>query len=70
MTEIVLFSMKSEDIGDHIKMMKQMMRTFMTSTAEESHNFIEQYRNILKSYHLTLRKTLFKDSDSTAKNQM
>jgi len=70
MTEIVLFSMKGEDIGDHINMMKQMMRTFMTSTIEESHTFIEQYRNVLKSYHLILRKSLFKESDDTAKKHI
>lgn len=70
MTEIVLCSMKDEDIKGHIEMFKQMMRTFMTSTTEDRNTIIEQYRKVLKAYHLTLRKTLFKDSDSTAKNQM
>lgn len=70
MTEIVLCSMKDEDIKNHIKMVQQMMRTFMTSTAEDSHAIIEQYRNVLKSYHIILRKLLFKDYDNTAKKQM
>ena len=70
MTEIVLCSMKDEDIKNHIKMVQQMMRTFMTSTTEGSNTIIEQYRNVLRSYHHTLRKTLFKEAENSAKNQI
>jgi GntR family transcriptional repressor for pyruvate dehydrogenase complex len=70
MTEIVLSSMKDDDIKNHINIMKQMMRTFMTSSTEDRYTLIEQYRNVLKSYHLILRKSLFKDSDNTEKKQI
>lgn len=70
MTEIVLCSMKDEDIKSHIEMVKQMIRTFMTSTTEDSYTIIEQYRKVLKTYHLTLRKSLFKEFDNATKDQM
>lgn len=67
MIEFFFSSIDEERIKKHIEAKKNMMRTFMNSPIEDNLSLIEQYRELLNKYRLTLRKLLFKDSDTDLK---
>jgi DNA-binding FadR family transcriptional regulator len=69
MIEFFFSSFDDEHIKKHIEAKKYMMRTYMTSTTEDSLALIEQYRNLLDGYRLTLRKRLFPDPDMASQTE-
>ena len=48
-------------------MIKELMRSYMTLDAQDSLALIDQYRELINSHRVTLRKLLFKDSDKKSK---
>ena len=69
MIEIFYSSLDDERIKNHIEMKKELMRSYMTLNTKDSLSLIEQYREILNSHRVTLRKFLFKDSKKELKTQ-
>jgi GntR family transcriptional regulator, transcriptional repressor for pyruvate dehydrogenase complex len=67
MIEFFFSSIDEENIKKHIEAKKNMMRIYMTSSLEDSLPLIEQYRELLDKYRLTLRKLLFPDTDIASK---
>lgn len=62
MIEIFYSSLDAEGIKNHIEMKKELMRSYMTLNTQDSFSLIEQYRELLSNYRVTLRKLIFKDS--------
>jgi DNA-binding FadR family transcriptional regulator len=67
MIEIFYSSLDEERIKNHIEIKKELMRSYMTLDPKHNLAFIDQYRELLNSYRVTLRKLLFKDSDKEAR---
>ena len=67
MIEIFYSSLDEELIKNHIEMKKELMRSFMTMDTADNLAIIEQYRELLNSHRISLRKLLFKDSDKEAR---
>jgi len=67
MIEIFYSSLDEQRIKNHIEMKKELMRSFMTMDTADNLAIIEQYRELLNSHRISLRKLLFKDSDKEAR---
>jgi DNA-binding FadR family transcriptional regulator len=67
MIELFFSSLNDESIRNHVEAKKNMMRTFMNSSLEDNLCLIEQYRNLLNEYRLTLRKILFPNPEVSLK---
>jgi DNA-binding FadR family transcriptional regulator len=67
MIEIFYSSLNDELIKNHIEMKKDLMLSYMTLNTPDSLALIEQYRELLNSHRVTLRKLLFKDSEKELK---
>jgi DNA-binding FadR family transcriptional regulator len=67
MIEIFYSSLNEERIKNHIEMKKDLMNSYMTMNTQDSLAFIEQYRELLNNYRVTLRKLLFKDQKEVKK---
>lgn len=67
MIEIFYSSLDEERIKRHIEMKKELMHSSMILDIADKLSIIEQYRELLNSYHVTLYKLLFKDSDKEVK---
>ncbi|MFA5323081.1 MAG: hypothetical protein WC373_10465 [Smithella sp.] len=63
MIELFYSSIDEESIKKHVEMKKDLMRSYMTLDANESSALIEQYRELLNSHRIAMRKLLFKDMD-------
>ena len=67
MIEIFFSSISEENIKNHIEKKKNLILSYMTLNTQDSLAMIEQYRELLNSYRITLRKIIFKDPDKKAK---
>ena len=69
MIEIFYSSLDEERIKNHIEMKKELMRSYMTMDKADNLTLIDQYRELLNSYRVTMRKLLFPDPDIASKNK-
>lgn len=63
MIELFYSSIDEESIKKHIETKKDLMRSCMTLDTRERLALIEQYREMLNSHRIAMRKLLFKDVD-------
>lgn len=67
MIELFYSSLSEEHIKNHVEIKKELMLSFMNTQDKQA--LINQYRDILNSYRVSLRKLLFKDEGKELNTQ-